>query len=503
MKALYRKYRSKKLAEIVGQEHVTSTLANALKNGSISHAYLFTGPRGVGKTSVARILAHEVNGLAYDEDATVLDIIEIDAASNRRIDEIRELRERAHNAPASAKYKVYIIDEVHMLTKEAFNALLKILEEPPAHVVFILATTEAHKLPDTIISRTQRFTFKPINHRKAIEHLRYIASKESMAISDRALELIARHGDGSFRDSISLLDQISNVSASIEEEDVRSILGIPPESAISDLADALIGGSPAQLIEALRVMSGQGYQASKIAKQLMVAMRSDLVKDATAESAVHKIDLLKQLVEVPASFDPETKLELSLLGFCLKNRSALDKSDKDNKGSNKSAEAAKKTVEPEKNTEPPKSAGKGSKTAVHRKTNREAHENSEQISTQATETFSAQFDEKTWGETLREIKKTHNTLYSMARMAVPEFSQGQITLAFKFPFHQKRLADDRNKKIVEEIIKKLTGENVKLICVVNSSLKLEPPAENQQVGDETRQHLTTISNIFGSAEVLE
>ncbi len=146
----------------MGQEHITTALNHALEKGMISHAYLFTGPRGVGKTSIARILAHEINGLPYDDDQTHLDIIEIDAASNRRIDEIRDLRDKVHVAPSSAKYKVYIIDEVHMLTKEAFNALLKTLEEPPAHVVFILATTEAHKLPETIISRTQRYAFKPV-----------------------------------------------------------------------------------------------------------------------------------------------------------------------------------------------------------------------------------------------------------------------------------------------------------------------------------------------------
>ena len=160
--ALYRKYRSRNLSEIVGQEHITTTLSNALKTGQISHAYLFTGPRGVGKTSVARILAHEINGLEYSEDDIHLDIIEIDAASNRKIDEIRQLRDRVNLAPASAKYKVYIIDEVHMLTREAFNALLKTLEEPPEHVIFILATTEAYKVPETIINRTQQFNFRPI-----------------------------------------------------------------------------------------------------------------------------------------------------------------------------------------------------------------------------------------------------------------------------------------------------------------------------------------------------
>ncbi|MEK7153167.1 MAG: DNA polymerase III subunit gamma/tau, partial [Patescibacteria group bacterium] len=175
-KALYRTYRSKKLSEIVGQEHITTALDHALKKGTISHAYLFTGPRGVGKTSIARILAHEINGLPYNEDRPDLDIIEIDAASNRRIDEIRDLRDKVHIAPTSAKYKVYIIDEVHMLTKEAFNALLKTLEEPPAHVIFILATTEVYKLPETIISRTQRFAFKPVDMPKVIAHLRHIAT---------------------------------------------------------------------------------------------------------------------------------------------------------------------------------------------------------------------------------------------------------------------------------------------------------------------------------------
>src|SRR3954466_457483 len=188
--ALYRKYRSKSLKEIVGQEHITDTLLKALKSGRISHAYLFTGPRGVGKTSIARILAHEINGVPYTDDSMHLDIIEIDAASNRRIDEIRDLRDKVHIAPTSAKYKVYIIDEVHMLTKEAFNALLKTLEEPPAHVVFILATTEAHKLPETIISRTQRFAFKPVDPAKVSELLRQIVKAEKLSINDDALALI-------------------------------------------------------------------------------------------------------------------------------------------------------------------------------------------------------------------------------------------------------------------------------------------------------------------------
>ena len=234
--ALYRKYRSKSLGEVIGQEHVTNTLANALKSGRVSHAYLLSGPRGVGKTSIARILAHEINSLTYDGEAH-LDIIEIDAASNRRIDEIRDLRDRVNTAPAHAKYKVYIIDEVHMLTKEAFNALLKTLEEPPAHVVFILATTEAHKLPETIVSRTQRYSLRPAPEELVVGHLREIADGEKIVIDDDALTLVARHGEGSFRDSISLLDQASSVSEHVTRADVERILGLAPDEYIAQLSD--------------------------------------------------------------------------------------------------------------------------------------------------------------------------------------------------------------------------------------------------------------------------
>ena len=206
MKALYRKYRPSTLAEVVGQTQVTDPLTKSLKQGKVSHAYLFVGPRGCGKTSVARILAHEVNGFKYEIEDNYVDIIEIDGASNRGIDNIRELREKVAIAPTSGKYKIYIIDEVHMLTKEAFNALLKTLEEPPKHAIFIMATTDAYKVPVTITSRAQVFTFKLADNKVMFDFLKDVANKEKINISDDAIKVIVKRGGGSFRDSLSLLD---------------------------------------------------------------------------------------------------------------------------------------------------------------------------------------------------------------------------------------------------------------------------------------------------------
>ena len=240
--ALYRKYRSKSLADVVGQDHITDILTRALKSGRIAHAYLFTGPRGVGKTSIARILAHEINQLPYDDESNHLDIIEIDAASNNGVEDVRDLREKVQIAPVSAAKKVYIIDEVHMLSKPAFNALLKTLEEPPEHIVFILATTDVEKLPATIISRTQRYGFRAITTEDAVKHLQHIAKEEKLKISEDALKLIAERGDGSFRDSISLLDQLSSLA---DDKDgitaalIESSLGLAPVTIIDSLLDAV------------------------------------------------------------------------------------------------------------------------------------------------------------------------------------------------------------------------------------------------------------------------
>lgn len=236
-RALYRKYRPQTFSEVVGQEHITETLKNELSSGKISHAYLFTGTRGTGKTSCAKILAKAVNCLNIKDGDPCLecemcrmtaegentDIVEIDAASNNSVDSIRELREQVAFAPASSKYRVYIIDEVHMLTISAFNALLKTLEEPPEHVVFILATTEVHKLPATILSRCQRFDFKRIDSEKICERIQYIAEKEGLTVTKDAASLIAASADGGMRDALSILDLCASNSKEIDEDTVAQV----------------------------------------------------------------------------------------------------------------------------------------------------------------------------------------------------------------------------------------------------------------------------------------
>ena len=231
-KALYRKYRPTALADVIGQDQVVKPLQEAIKSGNFSHAYLFTGPRGCGKTSVARIFAHEVNNFKYELEDSYIDIIEIDAASNTGVDNVRELREKAIIAPTEAKYKVYIIDEVHMMSKPAFNALLKILEEPPEHVIFLLATTNPEKVPVTILSRVQNYVFKLANPEIMQEHLEKIAKKEKIDITPEAIKIIVARGGGSFRDSISLLDQISNISTQHYYHYIKAICNICQNYAI-------------------------------------------------------------------------------------------------------------------------------------------------------------------------------------------------------------------------------------------------------------------------------
>ena len=303
-KALYRKYRPKTLSEVVGQEQVTDILANSLKQGKISHAYLFVGPRGTGKTSVARIFAHEINGFPYELEDDYVDIIEIDGASNRGIDDIRELREKAAIAPSEGKFKVYIIDEVHMLTPQAFNALLKTLEEPPEHVVFMMATTDVHKVPRTILSRTQNFNFKLAKPETMRGFLRKVSDAEGIEIADDAIEVVRRQGGGSFRDSLSLLDQVSALSeAEITRDLVVAAMGLPEDEEVEKVLEAYSRGDLNEIAEVLRGIFTSGTKPELLTE--------GMIRKIMAEPRPEWLGLLARLPEVAAPFS-EAKMLVAL-----------------------------------------------------------------------------------------------------------------------------------------------------------------------------------------------
>ena len=307
-KALYRKYRPLKLADVVGQDDTIRQLQTQLTNQKISHGYLFVGARGCGKTSVARIFAHEINHFDYQLEDNYVDIIEIDAAVFTMVENIRELRDKAMLAPTTGKYKVYIIDEIHMLSKNAFNALLKILEEPPEHIVFIFATTNPEKIPATILSRVQIFHFKLADKSIMQPFLEGICQKEGINIEKDALSLLIEQGGGSFRDSLSILDQLSNLhtdkSTLITTEEVSSALGIPKQVLIQELLASYEQENIDQIRSLIEELINQGNKAEGIATSLIKA----IVQNPTAKN----LHLIEKLYAVNGEF-ASAKLIVALI----------------------------------------------------------------------------------------------------------------------------------------------------------------------------------------------
>lgn len=477
-KALYRTHRSKSLDEVVGQDHITKTLSNALKSGKISHAYLFTGPKGVGKTSVARILAHEINKLPYDDEKQHIDIIEIDAASNRRIDEIRDLRDKARLSPLQSKYKVYIIDEVHMLTREAFNALLKTLEEPPEHVIFILATTESHKLPETIISRTQRYSFKPIENSDAVGHLKNIAKQEKIIVDDDALELIAQHGNGSFRDSISLLDQMSNTEDSITLDTVRAHLGVPPDEVISSLVTSLSHNDAKNILEILHEAQSSGYQAPIIANYLSEQLRTELLEGRLPRDTVLK--LLRGLLAVAGAANPYQELELVLLEASLVDGPVIAKPAVIEKTE---AKPAPKTVKPPEDKPKPN------------------------VVMSSDMDLAQELENGLWNKIMEQLRGAHNTLYGVARMATVKADGDVLVLGFAFDFHKRRFSESRSQEKLQAIILDVAGQPIEIRIETDKDGPREAPKAEARPALEVKKTesdtLDSITKVFGGGEVLE
>jgi len=314
MYSLYRKYRPTKLADVVGQSGVTTALQNALDQNKIGHAYLFIGPRGTGKTSVARIFAHAINQFDYQLEDSYLDIIEIDAASNNGVDNIRDLREKAIIAPSTGKYKIYIIDEVHMLSKSAANALLKTLEEPPAHTIFIMATTEADKIPITITSRTQLYNFKLASPEVMAEHLTKIAQAEKINITPDAIAIVAERSGGSFRDALSLLEQVASLAGNrktpIDANFLRDAFGLPSDQTTHKLLDSYATGDLTTIQNELRDLLSSGLSPENIARELI----NKILRDPQPIF----LPLLSQLPDVQPPF-PEARLLIALCANVPKN----------------------------------------------------------------------------------------------------------------------------------------------------------------------------------------
>ncbi|HCI59327.1 MAG TPA: DNA polymerase III subunit gamma/tau [Ruminococcus sp.] len=287
-RVLYRKWRPQTFDDVSGQEHITTTLKNELVAGRLNHAYLFTGSRGTGKTTCAKILAKAVNCLDIHngnpcgkcevcrgiDDGSILDVVEMDAASNRNIDDIRQIIDEVQFKPAKCKYRVYIIDEVHMLTTQAFNALLKTLEEPPEHVIFILATTEVHKLPQTILSRCQKFEFHRIPPRAIADRLLFVAQQEEVTLTDSAAMLIASVADGALRDGLSLLDRCIAISSEIDEEVVRNAAGLARKTYLYELAVCIINKNTAKSLEIIDRLYGESKDMARLCDELIAHFRT-------------------------------------------------------------------------------------------------------------------------------------------------------------------------------------------------------------------------------------
>jgi len=297
---LYRKYRPRNWDEVIGQEHVVRTLTNALKLNRVSHAYLFSGPRGTGKTTIARLLAKSVG-------CADLDLIEIDAASNRGIDEIRQLRDGIKFAPTAGEYKVFIIDEVHQLTKEAFNALLKTLEEPPAHAIFILATTEAHKVPETILSRVQQFAFRRLRVAEIIKKLQKIVEAEKIKIDEDAVRLIAAYASGSYRDAESMLEQLRVWNDKIiAKEDIEELLGAVDFEKVKAMTDYLNNAGAKEAIDYVGVLTEGGTDLEMFAKALVNHLRkimlikvdSSLANLMAQELTLEQVEIVKKQADI-------------------------------------------------------------------------------------------------------------------------------------------------------------------------------------------------------------
>ena len=495
--SLYRKDRSKSLDEIVGQKGVVKALKTAISKNSLSHAYLFTGPRGVGKTSVARILAFTINELPYNSDLPI-DIIEIDAASNRGIEEIRDLREKVKVAPISAKYKIYIIDEVHMLTTPAFNALLKTLEEPPQHVIFILATTEGHKLPDTIISRTQHYNFSLATKSEVTNHLKNIAKLENISIDEEALSLIASHSGGSMRDALSTLDYVRHLSDNISAQDVRQNIGLPNQDIVDNLINQTSNNNAISILQELKTAENNNISASALANGIIATIKDQI------QAGTFKLDTMKlaELIKVLSEVESNNKPYIALTVALLKNV--------DQKAQNNTITSPLATTIPsvKPSQDKPSKYPKLTTPAVVVKEEPVTSKTNPNIAkSNNTTNITSDFNHDIWQNILEDIRGSYNTLYSVLRVAelnLSELKDQKVHLKFQFPFHQKRISEQKNSLVLHNKFTEHGYGDLQIICgVVDQPNKNKQMQQNTEPSSEPNNVLNQIRGVFDGAEVIE
>lgn len=511
--ALYRRWRSQTFAEIIGQEHVTLTLLNALRAGRVAHAYLFAGPRGTGKTTTARVLAKAVNCLDPQDgepcnhcaicqslnEGRSLDLIEMDAASNRGIDEIRALREKIAFAPSECRYKVYVIDEVHMLTNEAFNALLKTLEEPPPHAIFILATTEPHKIPLTILSRCQRFDFRRVSLAHLRQKLKRICAQEGILIQPAALDAIARYASGSFRDAESLLDQLAARGEEITLEDVRCVLGAAPGEVISGMIRALVTRDVSSGLRLINKALDNGVEPRQLAREVLDYLRGLLLVKNGSVSLLNTTDeireemialaeaiSLERLVQIAKLFNEavnfvktgihgQLPLELAFVEAALWNEETMPSREKEQRmvfAKPVLSDIARSATE-EKKVSTSAEAATPSSTATPPVAPKESfvEEAPEPAPISAASAAAGGITlawlQENWGRLLQATRPRNRVVEALLKSCEPVAVEGDlVTLGFYHSFHKERMAEDKHRTVVEESLAELAGCSCRVKCVL-------------------------------------
>ncbi|WP_350343693.1 DNA polymerase III subunit gamma/tau [Proteinivorax tanatarense] len=496
-KALYRKLRPKNFEEgYVAQKHIRRTLQNSLENNQIAHAYLFAGPRGTGKTSTAKIFAKAVNCengpkrnpcnscsscLKINENNS-LDVLEIDAASNRGIDEIRELRERVRYAPSESRYKVYIIDEVHMLTVEAFNALLKTLEDPPQHVIFILATTEAHKLPSTILSRCQRFDFRRFNLNEIADYLVGVCLDAGVSIDEDSAKIISRRADGSLRDALSLLDQILvyREGDEVEKELVLSSLGVTSPETVWEMVDNISRKDVVSAMDQVEWLVEEGKNIHQFLSDLITAYRDIMLESVSENSSASKISPMEAISIIDVLTDGQKELKFSshpkilLETLIIKTMEGKER---------KIVEMGKKIYELEKKVQ--------------------NQENLKNISIQPSQAAPIQngsevnlkYIEENWDKILYNVKKENVSTHAWLKEAVvDDLKENVITIKYgdKFVLHADNVMKEQHKSIIEKILKEICNADLKIKAKKNMVKK--GPAKKKEQQNST---VTKAKEIFG------